>query len=350
MSDTLLINNILNTVAERRATDVHLVTGNSPVIRVEGRLVTLAEQPVLKPDTLLSLANIFLRKEDLETLNQAREVISIYSWGNRARFRIKAFYQKGYLALSLRAIPPFILSPKDLNIPLSILQLLNKDKGLLIITGPYGSGRTTTAAALLETINQNKGWHIQTLEQPLEYLFVNNQAVIDQREVGRDVSSFVVGLKDMLDDDVDLVYVSSFHEDGMGELILELAESGKLVLLVMDADSVISAVDRFISHLPLEKRMWGQDLLAEVLIGIVSQRLLPRLAGGLTMAAEVLTMTRAVKSSIRDNNLRQLESIMQTSQDEGMINLDKALQQLIRVGEISPEEAKRNAINKEEFK
>ncbi len=350
MSDTLLLNNILNAVAERRATDVHLVTGNSPVIRVEGRLVTLSEQPVLKPDTLLSLANVVLRPEDLEALNQKREVISLYSWGNRVRLRVKAFYQKGYLALALRVIPPFILSPKDLNIPLAIVQLLNKDKGLLIITGPYASGRTTSAASLLETINQNKGWHIQTLEQPIEYLFVNNQAVIDQREVGRDVSSYVVGLKDMLDEDVDLVYVSSFYEEGIAELILELAESGKLVVLVMDADSVISAVDRFISRLPLEKRIWGQDLLAEVLIGILSQRLLPRLAGGLTMAAEVLTMTSAVKSSIRDNNLRQLESIMQTSQDEGMINLDKALQQLIRVGEISPEEAKKNALNKEEFK
>ncbi|PWB38536.1 MAG: hypothetical protein C3F02_03365 [Parcubacteria group bacterium] len=350
MSGTLLINNILNAAAERRASDVHLAAGTNPVIRVEGRLVTLTEQQVLKPDTLLVLAEILLSKSDLEVLNQKREVVTIYSWANRARYRVKAFYQKGYLALSLRIIPPYILSPKDLNIPLSIVQMLNCDQGLLIITGPYASGRTTTAASLLETINQNIGWHIQTLEQPIEYLFVNNHAVVEQREVGRDVPDFVTGLKDMRDDDVDVVYVSSFFEDGVGELVLELAESGKLVILVMDADSVISAIDRFISHLPLEKRLWGQDLLAEVLIGVLSQRLLPRLTGGLTLAAEVLTMTSAVRSSIRDNNLRQLESIMQTSKEEGMISLDKSLQQLIRVGEISPEEAKKNAINKEEFK
>lgn len=350
MSDTLVINNFLNTVAERRATDLHLAVGSNPVIRVDGRLLTITEQTVLKPDIILTMADSVLSKEDLETLNKEREVVSVYGWGNRARFRVKAFYQKGYLSLSFRLIPPFILPPKDLNIPSAVVQLLNKDKGLLIITGPYGSGRTTTAASLLETLNQNKGWHIQTLERPIEYLFVNNQSVIDQRQIGRDVPNFKEGLQDMLDEDIDVAYISAFFEEGLAELILELAESGKLVILVMDADAVVSALDRLISRLPLDKRMWGQDLLSEVLVGVIAQRLIPRLGGGLSLAAEVLTMTPAVKSSIRDNNLRPLESIMQTSKEEGMINLDKALQQLVRVGEISLEDAKKQALRKEEMR
>ena len=350
MSDILVINNILNVVAERRASDLHLVVGSSPVIRVEGRLVTLTEQPVLKPDIIWSLAESVLTKEELEILNREREVVSVYSWADRARFRVKAFYQKGYLALAYRLIPPFILPPKELNIPSAIVQFLNKDKGLLIITGPYGSGRTTSAVSLLETLNQNKGLHIQTLEQPIEYLLVNGQSVIDQRQVGRDVPSFQEGLRDMLDEDIDVAYIGAFFEEGLVELILELAESGKLVILVMDADSVISALDRLISHLPLDKRMWGQDLLAEVLAGVIAQRLLPRIGGGLSLVAEVLTMTPAVQSSIRDNNLRSLESITQTSKEEGMISLDKALQQLVRVGEISLEDAKKQALHKEEFR
>lgn len=350
MPDTLQINNILAGASERRATDIHLVVGNNPVIRVEGRLVTMTDQPIISPDLMNDFAQSILTPTALETLAKQKEVVEMFSWAKKVRFRARAFYQKGYLAMSLRSVPPFIMSPKDLNLPQAIVQLLNKDSGLLIITGPYGSGRSTSAASLLETINQNKGWHVQTLEQPIEYLFTNNQSVIEQREVGVDVATFRDGLKDMLDDDIDVVYVSAFFEEGLAELILELAESGKLVILLMDADSVISAIDRFISRLPLEKRMWGQDLLSDVLIGILAQRLLPRLSGGLTMAAEVLTMTSAVKASIRDNNLRQLESIMQTSKDEGMLNLDKALQQLVRLGEISPEEAKKQAVNKEDFK
>ncbi len=350
MSDTLLLNNILNAASERKATDVHLVAGNNPVVRVDGRLVTLSEEQVLTPDTLATIAESFLSKEDLEKLNKDKEIVTIYTWANRARFRAKIFYQKGYLALSFRFVAPFVRTPKELGISTAIVQLLNKDRGLIIITGPFGSGRTTTAASLIETLNRNKGIHIQTLEQPIEYLFSNNQSVIDQREVGHDVLTFNDGLRDMLDEDVDVVFIGSLYEEGMEELILELAESGKLVILLMDADTVMSALERFISNLPAEKRAWGQDLLADVLLGVTAQRLLPRVGGGSTLAAEVLTSTSAVKSSIRDNNLRQLFSIMQTSKDEGMINLDQALSELVRVGEIAAEEARKQALDLQSFK
>ncbi|RJQ35413.1 hypothetical protein C4566_00635 [Candidatus Parcubacteria bacterium] len=350
MPDTLLINNILNIASERKATDVHLIAGNSPVIRVDGRLVTLTEEKVLTPSSLNSVAEIILTKEDIERLGQEREVSTIYSWNNRARFRIKAFYQKGFIAISMRLIPAYIRSPKDLGIPQAIIQLLNREKGLLIITGPFGSGRTTTVASLLETLNQNKGVHIQTLEKPIEYLFANNQSVIEQREIGKDVADFSQGIADVIDEDIDVVYISTVHEFGIEEKILELAESGKLVIIVMDADSVISAIERFISDLPQEKREWGHDLLADVLLGALGQRLLPRIGGGFSLACEVLTSIPAVKSSIREDKLHQLSSIMQTSKDEGMIDLDKALLAKIRAGEVSPEDAMNQALDPQIFK
>lgn len=350
MSDTLLINNILNSAAERKATDVHLVAGNSPVVRVDGRLITLSDQQVLTPDIIGSIAETFLNKKDIENLNEEREVSTIYTWAGRSRYRAKVFYQKGFLAISLRLVPSYIHSPKELGLPAALIQLLNKDKGLLIITGPFNSGRTTTAYSLIETINQNMGLHIQTLEKPIEFMFSNNQSVIEQREVGRDTPNYKKGLSDANEQDVDVVFVGAMYEDGLEEMVLELAESGKFVIVVMDANSVVSAIERFISNISEDRRDWGRDVFAEILIGAVAQRLLPRSGGGLSLATEVLTMTQAVSSSIKDNKLNQLSSIMQTSKDEGMMNLDKSLMELTRVGEVSTEDAMQQAINPQIFK
>ena len=350
MTDTLLINSILNVASERKATDVHLVAGNNPVIRAGGKIITLTEEKLLTPDVISNIAQSFLKPEELEKLSQEKEVVAVYTWADRSRFRARVFYQKGYLAISLRLVPPFIRSPKDLGVPTAIVQLLNQERGLIIITGPFGSGRTTTAAALLETLNQNRGLHIQTLEDPIEYLFANNQSIIEQRDVGQDTTTFIKGLEDIVDEDVDVVYVSAVHEEGLEIKILELAESGKLMIAVMDADSAVSAIDRFISNLPADKRAWGQDLLSDILLGVVAQRLLPRVGGGLSLAAEVLTTTPAVKSSIKENHLSQLQSIMQTSRDEGMVNLDKSLSELINVGVISKEEAAKAAMDPQIFK
>ena len=350
MPDTLLINNILNATSERKATDIHLVAGSNPVIRVGGRLMTMTEQPVMTPDNINSIAEIFLSSEELEQLNRDREVVTIYTWSDKSRFRVKLLYQKGFLAMSLRLIPAIVRSPKELNIPIAMTQLLNKDRGLLIITGPFSSGRTTTVASLLETINQNKGVHIQTLEDPIEYLFVNNQSIIEQRQVGRDVPSFVKGLQDMIDEDVDVAMVSSVYEPGIEELILELSESGKLVIMVMDADSVESALERFIIRFPNDKRKWAKDLLAGSLLGVVAQRLIPRVGGGLSLVCEVLTSIPAVRSSIRDEKFQQLTNIMQSSKEEGMINMDRALFELVKVGEIDVKDAISQANDPQTFR
>ena len=319
MSDILIINDILNAAAERKATDVHLVAGNSPVIRVDGRLITLVDQPVLTGEILAGLAESFLSKEKFDKLSQEKEVVTIYNWADRSRYR-------------------------------AILQLLNREKGLIIITGPFGSGRTSTAVSLIETLNQNKGIHIQTLEKPIEYLFSNNQSVIEQRSVGTDVNTFVDGLKNMLDEDVDAVFVDCSHEAGVEEVILELVESGKLLIFIMDADSVISALDRFISNITASKKDWGRGVLADTLLGAMAQRLLARVGGGMTMASEVLLNNPAVRSSIKDDKLSQLSSIMQTSREEAMASFDKALLELVRVGEISIEDARNQAVDSHSFK
>jgi len=350
MSETLLINKIFNVSAERKATDIHLVAGSHPVVRTGGRLMTLNEEKVLTPSDLNGIIESFLKKEELEELTREREIVSVYTWANRLRFRVRVFYQKGYLAASFRLIPSVIRSPKELGLPNVITQLLNRQKGLIIITGPYGSGRSTSVVSLLETLNRNKGLHIQTLEHPIEYLLVNNQSIIEQRQVDRDTLSFMKGLQDIEGEDIDVVFVSNLIEDGQEEKILELSESGRLVIVIMDADNVVSALERFVSNIDKDRREWGRDLLSEVLLGVISQRLLPRIGGGNTLAYEVLTSTPAVKSTIKEDRFYQLNSIMQTSKDEGMINLDSSLLELVRVSEVTQEDAKLNAINPQIFK
>ncbi len=349
-TETLLINKILNLAAERRASDVHLTVGNYPVLRIDGKLITLTDEAVLTPDFLWGMADSFLNEVDKKTLELNRELLTVYSWANRARFRARIFFQKGYVAISLRLIPQLIRSPKDLGLPEVILQAITQEKGLIIVSGPFGSGRTSTVASLLETLNRNKGLHIQTLEKPIEYLLANNQSIIEQREIGKDTASFKQGLLDILDEDVDVVVLSAVNEDGLEELILEAAESGKLMIAIMDADTVISALERFISNISPDRRAWGQSVLAQVLLAVVAQRLLARVGGGLRLACEVLTSTSAVQSIIKENRLSQLNSILQTSREEGMMNLDKALLELVRLGEVNANEAAEQAIDKEAFK
>lgn len=349
-TETLLINKILNLAAERRASDVHLTVGNYPVLRIDGKLITLTTETMLTPDFLWSMADSFLNEEDKKILESQRELVTVYSWANRARFRARVFFQKGYVAISLRIIPQLIRSPKDLGLPEAVLQAITQEKGLIIISGPFGSGRTSTVASLLETLNRNKGLHIQTLEKPIEYLLANNQSIIEQREVPKDTISFKQGLLDVLDEDVDVVVISELSEDGVEELILQAAESGKLVIAIMDANTVISALERFVSNIEAGRRLWGQTTLAQVLLAVVVQRLLPRVGGGLRLACEILTSTSAVQAIIKENRLSQLNSILQTSREEGMLNLDKALLELVRLGEVSADSAIEQAIDKEAFK
>lgn len=340
MSDSLLLNTILNSALERRASDIHLVAASNPVIRVGGKLVTLNEQQVLTPDVLLGIAEGVLKKTDLEKLNINKEVVVIYNWPNRARFRVKIFFQKGFLALSFRIISTIIPTPKDLLLPASIAQILQKDKGVFIVTGQFASGRTTTTFSLLEALNQTRGLHIQTLESPIEFLLTNNQSIIEQREVGKDTPSFVYGLRDMQDEDVDVVMLSSLYEDGMEELILELAESGKLIIVIMDSDSVSSAINKFITNVSGDRREWARDIFANVFLGAMAQKLFPKIGGGLVLATEILAITSAVKSIIKENKLAQLYSIMQTSRDEGMMTMQNSIDELLSSGLVDPKNIK----------
>jgi len=344
-ADSLLLNTILNQALEKHASDIHLTVGNYPVIRVGGSLTVLTTEQIINPDFINTIVEAMVPAPERERLQHDREVVVSYTWADRARFRAQIFFQKGYPAISLRLIPTQIANPKDLGISSIIINLIDQLKGLIIIAGPYHSGRTTTASSLLENVNQRLGKHILTLERPIEYLLVNNKAVISQREVGKDVPSFLQGLKEAVNDDIEIVMMSELSEVGQAEAVLELVESGKLVMVVMNAQSVVTALESFLSDISPQRASWARQIIADSLLAVTAQRLIPKIAGGLALAYEILTMSAAVKSVMKDGNFYQLNNVMLTSRQDGMIALDRQLADLVKQGVIAADQAARYALD-----
>jgi len=338
-AESLLLNKVLNDALERKARDVHLTVGNYPVMRVGGGLVTMTQEQVLTPDFINRVLESFISETDRELLSERREMTVVYNWADRARFRAQVFYQKGFPAVSLRLIPQRIPTVKELGLSNVVIETVKKPKGLVLVSGPYNSGRTTTVFGLLEHINQTASKHILTLETPIEYLLVNNKSIISQREVGKDVPTFVQGLELAEDEDVEVLAVSQLTEPDQPEAILQAVASGKLVYVVMNGQTVISSLESFLSHFDSSKISWGREALAESLILATVQRLLPAVNGGLVLAYEIITATGSVVNNIKDGNFSQLHNVMSTSRQEGMITLDRHLVELVQTGKLTPEEA-----------
>lgn len=344
-ADNLLINAILGVALEKKATDIHLMAGNYPVLRLDSKLFALADEKILTVDTIAALVDSILTEADQKRLVVEKEVRTVYVWGSRARFRATVYYQQGYPAVSLRRIADEIPDSRRWTVPAPLLEKMSVHQGLIIVCGPFNSGRTTTVASLLQEINANQTKRIVTIERPIEYMMVNKQSLVNQREVGRDTPSFVQGMRDLLDDDVDVVAVNDIDEEGAAEMALTLAESGKLVFVIMNATSTISALEKFVGMIAKDRRNWGKDSLISVLLGVVAQRLVPAVGGGRVLACELLTMSAAVASIIQEEKFPQLGNVLQTSREEGMISMDFRLMELVRAGKISAADAKLYAID-----
>ncbi len=348
-AETLFINKILNDALEKRASDIHLTVGNYPVMRIGGQLVTQAGDQILNPDIIKSMVDSIISPEDAQKLQSERDIVTTYSWANRARFRVQIFYQKGYPALSLRTLGAAPKLPKDLGLSSVIINAVDQPKGLILVIGPYNSGRTTTVLSLVESINQRLGKHILTLEKPIEFLLVNNKSIIDQREVGKDVASFMEGMQEALNDDVEVVVVSQMTEPGQEKALLQLVESGKLVIAAMNGQSVITSLEGFMSAFTPEESVWAKEVMTNNLLVATAQRLVPKNGGGIVLAYEILTVNPAVKSVLKDANFYQLNNVMMTSRQDGMISLDRHLADLVKQGIISQENGTRAAMDPKNF-
>lgn len=335
----LTLERLLTRVAEYRASDLHLTVAMPPVLRVDGRLVTLADEATVTPDLMNTFLEQLLTDDQRAALERDHSIVFTYALGNKARFKANIFYQRGYPSASLRYIASQIRTVRELGLPPIIEQFARMPKGLVIISGTFGSGRSATLAALVDLINRERAEHILTIERPIEHLFINAKSVVEQREVGHDTGSFENALENSFQEDVNVVMLSELEGPSVTGVALKVAESGRLVLSTMNTDSAVRTVEKIITSFPRGEQDQARIQLAEVLQGVVAQRLLPRNGGGSVVAAEVLTVTPAIRSVIRDGVIYQINTILQTSREEGMVPLDRALAEKVRSGEILIDEA-----------
>lgn len=329
---------LLELAVTKGASDIHVVTGSHPLIRIDGRLLPVTSEPPLTIDKVNELLAEITRPEILEKVKSKVEVDFSFEF-NGTRFRTNVYLEKDLPAASLRLIPSKVKTYTELGLPPIVEYFTSQSQGLVVITGPTGHGKSTTLASMVQKINFERREHIITIEDPIEYLFHNEKSLVSQREVGNDTRSFPAALKSALREDPNVLLIGEMRDLETIESALTMAETGHLVLTTLHTNSAAQTIDRIVGVFPAYQQQQIRSQLASVLLGVMSQRLIPKIAGGRVVAAEVMIANPAIRTLIRDSKVHQIPNVIQTSASEGMILLDKVLAELISRGEVSLEDA-----------
>jgi twitching motility protein PilT len=331
------LNQLVDLVIKEGASDLHMSEGRPPIVRISGQLIPLTKHPSLDRAAMEKILEIIppLKKE----IFKRRKGIDFAYEYNNERFRSHAFVQQGKLCLAMRSIPKNIRTIAELNLPEILETFASRQAGFFLVVGPTGHGKSTTLASLIEIINQDRLEHIVTIEDPIEYLFTPKKSIIDQREVGDDTPDFHEGLRDAFREDMDVIMVGELRDPETMSAAVTAAETGHLVFSTLHTNSASTTVDRIIDTFPASQQMQVRIQLASSLSGIFSQRLIPRVQGGLIPAYELLINNSAVSNLIRDERTHELDTVIETSSKEGMVNMNRCLVDLVRSGEISVENA-----------
>jgi twitching motility protein PilT len=348
-SGVIRIEPLLDEVLKRDASDLHLQVGLPAMLRVDGALTPVENPIALGPDQIKSLAYSVLDEKQRKMLENDLELDFSFAYGNLARFRVNAFHEKGNLAVALRLIPTVIRTVEDLGLPPIINNFVQYPRGLVLVTGPTGSGKSTTQAAMIDKINTEKALHIITIEDPIEYQHHHKKSIIVQREVHFDTLSFGAGLRSALREDPDVILIGEMRDLETIATAVTLAETGHLVLATLHTNSASQSIDRMIDVFPPHQQQQIRIQLSNVLQAIVSQRLIPMVGGGRVAAAEILVVNAAVRNIIRDAKTHQIDAVIQTGAEQGMQTMDNTLVKLVHEGKISYEVARGFAVNMEEF-
>lgn len=337
------IKDLLAIVIKRNASDLHLLPGVAPIIRVDGVLVPLADYDTLSVQAVEQLTFSLVTSDQKELILVNKELDFSIPFqddkGMYGRFRANVYYQKGSIASEYRYIPAAIRTIDELNLPKILHEFTKLRQGFILVTGPTGHGKTTTLAAMLDVINATRRVHIVTLEDPIEYMFTPNKSIISQREMHTDTHSWDVALRSVLREDPDVVLIGEMRDPETIEAALTIAETGHLVFATLHTNSAAQTIDRIIDAFPEGKRDQVSLQLAATLEGVISQRLVPAIEGGRFPAIEIMLGIQAVKTNIRERKSHLLDNIIQTSSDLGMISLESSLATLIKEGKISLETA-----------
>ncbi len=340
---------LLEECIKKSASDLHIQVGLPPVLRISGALQPIPNTPILTEDMVEKLIFSTLDSMQREILSKDKEFDYSFSFGEIARFRVNAFNEKGNLAAAFRLIPTKMPTIEELGMPQIVSTFADFPRGLVLVTGPTGSGKSTTLAALINKINHEKAVHIVTIEDPIEFTHKSKRSVIVQREVHYDTFSFSRALKSVLRQDPDVVLLGEMRDLETISSAITIAETGHLVFATLHTNSAAQSVDRMVDVFPAEQQPQIRSQLSAVLMAVCSQRLVPAIGGGRVVAAEIMVANSAVRSIIREGKTHQLDTTIQTGANEGMQTMDRTLAKLVQQGTVTYDNARECAVDMHEF-
>jgi len=344
------IRELLLITCREQASDLHISVGHYPVLRIAGRLVPLVKMRKLTSEDTQGLAFALATDEQKQRVLSVKEIDFSYNFDNKARFRVNIFFQRYNISCALRLIPAEIQTIEELNLPPVLHRFIQPKQGFVLLTGPSSQGKSTTLAALIDEINHTRADHVITIEDPIEYVFEDDRSIIEQREVYQDTLSFARALRSTFRQDPDVIMVGEMRDPETISIALSAAETGHLVFSTLHTNSASQTVHRIVDSFPAEQQNQIRAQLSGSLLGVVSQRLIPRIRGGLIPACEIMLATPAVANLIRENKIHELPLVIETSTELGMISLNRYLAGLVKNKEISLDSALSHSLDPVELR
>jgi twitching motility protein PilT len=335
---------LILTAIRENGSDLHLGAGRVPVIRVAGELIFLVKRPVLTPEDMMGFLKEILDKKKIESFEENQEADFSYDFRGEARLRGNAFFQKGLINMVFRLVPK-VQTLEELHLPKILADMARKRQGFFLVVGPVGQGKSTTLSSMVDLINNEQARHIITIEDPIEHVYTANKSIINQREVGIDTKDFHIGLKEVFREDVNVILIGEMRNAETISTAVTAAETGHLVLSTLHTNTASQTIDRIIDSFPGSQQDQIRTQLAASLLGIFSQRLIPRISGGLIPAYELLLNNNAVANLIREKRTHEIDVVIETGTEFGMVDLNHSLIELVRAGEISIENAHQYSYN-----
>jgi twitching motility protein PilT len=338
MESNALIADLITTLIREGGSDLHLASGRHPAIRVSGSLVFLVHREALSPETMSGILRVLVDEEKITKLNETQELDFAYNFEGGVRLRGNAYFERGNLAIALRLIPK-VKTLDELHLPKVLEVFARKKQGFFLVVGPVGQGKSTTLSSMVSLINEERAEHIVTIEDPIEYVYEPKHSIIDQREVGIDSKDFATALKSVFRQDVNVIMVGEMRSSETISTAVTAAETGHLVFSTLHTNNASQTIDRIIDAFPSGQQDQIRVQLSNSLIGIFSQRLIPRITGGLVPAYELLINNNAVSNLIREKRTHEIDVVIETGYEQGMVDMNRCLVDLVRQGEISMDNA-----------
>lgn len=335
---------LITTLINQGGSDLHLGVGRVPAIRVNGELIFLQKNSVLTKEDAIGILNEILDKKKIDTFIENQELDFSYDFRGEARLRGNAFFQKGLIGIALRLVPK-VRPLSELHLPPIIADLARKKQGFFLCVGPVGQGKSTTLSSMIDLINNEQTRNIITIEDPIEHVYTPNKSMISQREVGIDTKDFHIALKSVFREDVNVIMIGEMRNPETISTAVTAAETGHLVLSTLHTNNASQTIDRIIDSFPGSQQDQIRIQLASSLLGIFSQRLIPRISGGLIPAYELLLNNSAVANLIREKRTHEIDVVIETGSESGMVDLNRCLVELVRAGEITMESAYQYSLN-----